>query len=137
MRTCLDSVALLWMTGKGSNHVFGASVSFQGIKTEDSLNHSPSQSGFLSYGPSFSTAPAGQSPYAYPVHSECGVPPSAFLPLSGALQGGCPSFIHPLIRLPKCLLCARLQLKCWTKCEFCPGSNPTVPGRDGNTHASR
>ncbi|CAH6776766.1 Eya2 [Phodopus roborovskii] len=40
------------------------------IKTEDNLNHSPSQSGFLSYGPSFSTAPAGQSPYAYPVHSD-------------------------------------------------------------------
>ncbi|XP_005362934.1 eyes absent homolog 2 isoform X1 [Microtus ochrogaster] len=43
------------------------------IKTEDSLNHSPSQSGFLSYGPSFSTAPAGQSPYAYPVHSTTGL----------------------------------------------------------------
>ncbi|XP_060238809.1 eyes absent homolog 2 isoform X2 [Meriones unguiculatus] len=40
------------------------------IKTEDSLNHSPSQSGFLSYGPGFSTAPAGQSPYPYPVHSD-------------------------------------------------------------------
>lgn len=44
-----------------------------GIKTEDSLNHSPSQSGFLSYGPSFSTAPAGQSPYTYPVHSTAGL----------------------------------------------------------------
>ncbi|XP_031228632.1 eyes absent homolog 2 [Mastomys coucha] len=43
------------------------------IKTEDSLNHSPSQSGFLSYGPSFSTAPAGQSPYTYPVHSTTGL----------------------------------------------------------------
>ncbi|ERE71563.1 putative eyes absent [Cricetulus griseus] len=43
------------------------------IKTEDSLNHSPSQGGFLSYGPSFSTAPAGQSPYAYPVHSTAGL----------------------------------------------------------------
>lgn len=43
------------------------------IKTEDSLNHSPSQSGFLSYGPSFSTAPAGQSPYPYPVHSTAGL----------------------------------------------------------------
>ncbi|XP_032448624.1 eyes absent homolog 2-like [Lynx canadensis] len=43
------------------------------IKTEDSLNHSPSQSGFLSYGSSFSTPPTGQSPYTYQMH---GPPPS-------------------------------------------------------------
>ncbi|TKC43595.1 hypothetical protein EI555_011950 [Monodon monoceros] len=39
------------------------------IKTEDSLNHSPGQSGFLSYGSSFSTAPTGQSPYTYQMHA--------------------------------------------------------------------
>nr|KAF6471267.1 EYA transcriptional coactivator and phosphatase 2 [Molossus molossus] len=38
------------------------------IKTEDSLNHSPGQSGFISYGSSFSTPPAGQSPYTYQMH---------------------------------------------------------------------
>ncbi|EPY78769.1 eyes absent 2 isoform 1-like protein [Camelus ferus] len=38
------------------------------IKTEDSLNHSPGQSGFLSYGSSFSTPPTGQSPYTYQMH---------------------------------------------------------------------
>nr|XP_045013535.1 eyes absent homolog 2 isoform X2 [Jaculus jaculus] len=43
------------------------------IKTEDSLNHSPSQGGFLSYGSSFSTTPAGQSPYAYQMHSAAGL----------------------------------------------------------------
>ncbi|CAD7669270.1 unnamed protein product [Nyctereutes procyonoides] len=47
----------------------------QGIKTEDSLNHSPSQSGFLSYGSSFSTPPTGQSPYTYQMHViECCMP---------------------------------------------------------------
>ncbi|XP_063658656.1 eyes absent homolog 2 isoform X1 [Pan troglodytes] len=40
------------------------------IKTEDSLNHSPGQSGFLSYGSSFSTPPTGQSPYTYQMHGE-------------------------------------------------------------------
>uniref|UniRef100_A0A8C0X9W7 Eyes absent homolog n=1 Tax=Castor canadensis TaxID=51338 RepID=A0A8C0X9W7_CASCN len=43
------------------------------IKTEDSLSHSPSQSGFLSYGSSFSTAPAGQSPYPYQMHGSSGL----------------------------------------------------------------
>uniref|UniRef100_A0A5F9DD19 Eyes absent homolog n=1 Tax=Oryctolagus cuniculus TaxID=9986 RepID=A0A5F9DD19_RABIT len=43
------------------------------IKTEDSLNRSPSQSGFLSYGSSFSTAPAGQSPYSYQMHGTAGI----------------------------------------------------------------
>ncbi|KAM9057611.1 protein phosphatase EYA2 isoform 1-T5 [Megaptera novaeangliae] len=43
------------------------------IKTEDSLNHSPGQSGFLSYGSSFSTAPAGQSPYTYQMHGTAGI----------------------------------------------------------------
>ncbi|XP_073736420.1 protein phosphatase EYA2 isoform X2 [Callorhinus ursinus] len=43
------------------------------IKTEDSLNHSPSQSGFLSYGSSFSTPPAGQSPYTYQMHGTAGI----------------------------------------------------------------
>ncbi|XP_014643040.1 PREDICTED: eyes absent homolog 2-like [Ceratotherium simum simum] len=42
------------------------------IKTEDSLNHSPGQSGFLSYGSSFSTPATGQSPYAYQMHGQCG-----------------------------------------------------------------
>nr|XP_054366205.1 eyes absent homolog 2-like [Mirounga angustirostris] len=45
------------------------------IKTEDSLNHSPSQSGFLSYGSSFSTPPTGQSPYTYQMHGQCGATP--------------------------------------------------------------
>ncbi|XP_053430493.1 eyes absent homolog 2 isoform X3 [Nycticebus coucang] len=40
------------------------------IKTEDSLNHSPGQSGFLSYGSSFSTPSPGQSPYTYQMHGE-------------------------------------------------------------------
>ncbi|XP_008059379.1 eyes absent homolog 2 isoform X3 [Carlito syrichta] len=43
------------------------------IKTEDSLNHSPGQSGFLSYGSSFSTPAAGQSPYAYQMHGTTGI----------------------------------------------------------------
>ncbi|VFV32025.1 eyes absent homolog 2 isoform 1 [Lynx pardinus] len=43
------------------------------IKTEDSLNHSPSQSGFLSYGSSFSTPPTGQSPYTYQMHGTAGI----------------------------------------------------------------
>ncbi|XP_017733377.1 PREDICTED: eyes absent homolog 2-like [Rhinopithecus bieti] len=42
------------------------------IKTEDSLNHSPGQSGFLSYGSSFSTPPTGQSPYTYQMHGTTG-----------------------------------------------------------------
>uniref|UniRef100_A0A8C3R5E7 Eyes absent homolog n=1 Tax=Cyanoderma ruficeps TaxID=181631 RepID=A0A8C3R5E7_9PASS len=41
------------------------------IKTEDSLSHSPGQSGFLSYGSSFSTPAAGQAPYTYQMHGEC------------------------------------------------------------------
>ncbi|KAI4562770.1 hypothetical protein MJT46_011732 [Ovis ammon polii x Ovis aries] len=40
------------------------------IKTEDSLSHSPGQSGFLSYGSSFSTPPSGQSPYTYQMHGK-------------------------------------------------------------------
>ncbi|XP_062060282.1 eyes absent homolog 2 isoform X2 [Lepus europaeus] len=43
------------------------------IKTEDSLSRSPGQSGFLSYGSSFSTAPAGQSPYSYQMHGTAGI----------------------------------------------------------------
>ncbi|KAL0594869.1 Eyes absent-like protein 2, partial [Plecturocebus cupreus] len=46
----------------------------RGIKTEDSLNHSPGQSGFLSYGSSFSTPPTGQSPYTYQMHGGQGPP---------------------------------------------------------------
>ncbi|XP_017396814.1 eyes absent homolog 2 isoform X4 [Cebus imitator] len=42
------------------------------IKTEDGLNHSPGQSGFLSYGSSFSTPPTGQSPYTYQMHGTTG-----------------------------------------------------------------
>ncbi|KAJ6665615.1 hypothetical protein lerEdw1_001985, partial [Lerista edwardsae] len=40
------------------------------IKTEDSLSHSPGQSGFLSYGSSFSTAASGQTPYTYQMHGQ-------------------------------------------------------------------
>eukprot|EP00075_Anas_platyrhynchos_P014298 XP_027303551.1 eyes absent homolog 2-like isoform X5 [Anas platyrhynchos] len=40
------------------------------IKTEDSLSHSPGQSGFLSYGSSFSTPTAGQAPYTYQMHGK-------------------------------------------------------------------
>ncbi|XP_030069321.1 eyes absent homolog 2-like [Microcaecilia unicolor] len=40
------------------------------IKTEDSLSHSPGQSGFLSYGSSFSTPPPGQAPYTYQMHGQ-------------------------------------------------------------------
>uniref|UniRef100_A0A8C9P7C5 Eyes absent homolog n=1 Tax=Spermophilus dauricus TaxID=99837 RepID=A0A8C9P7C5_SPEDA len=43
------------------------------IKTEDNLNHSPSQSGFLGYGSSFSTAAPGQSPYPYQMHGTAGL----------------------------------------------------------------
>uniref|UniRef100_A0A8B9YMM8 Eyes absent homolog n=1 Tax=Bos mutus grunniens TaxID=30521 RepID=A0A8B9YMM8_BOSMU len=43
------------------------------IKTEDSLNHSPGQSGFLSYGSSFSTPASGQSPYTYQMHGTAGI----------------------------------------------------------------
>ncbi|XP_055964420.1 eyes absent homolog 2 isoform X2 [Sorex fumeus] len=43
------------------------------IKTEDSLNHSPGQGGFLGYGSSFSTPAAGQSPYAYQMHGTAGI----------------------------------------------------------------
>uniref|UniRef100_A0A452E5F5 Eyes absent homolog n=2 Tax=Capra hircus TaxID=9925 RepID=A0A452E5F5_CAPHI len=43
------------------------------IKTEDSLSHSPGQSGFLSYGSSFSTPPSGQSPYTYQMHGTAGI----------------------------------------------------------------
>ncbi|XP_077023865.1 protein phosphatase EYA2 [Tamandua tetradactyla] len=43
------------------------------IKTEDSLNHSPGQSGFLSYGSSFSTPATGQSPYPYQMHGTGGI----------------------------------------------------------------
>ncbi|XP_069099567.1 eyes absent homolog 2 isoform X2 [Pleurodeles waltl] len=43
------------------------------IKTEDSLGHSPGQSGFLSYGSSFSTSPPGQAPYSYPMHGTTGL----------------------------------------------------------------
>ncbi|XP_044296133.1 eyes absent homolog 2 isoform X3 [Varanus komodoensis] len=43
------------------------------IKTEDSLSHSPGQSGFLSYGSSFSTAASGQAPYTYQMHGTSGI----------------------------------------------------------------
>ncbi|XP_055670343.1 eyes absent homolog 2 isoform X3 [Falco peregrinus] len=43
------------------------------IKTEDSLSHSPGQSGFLSYGSSFSTPTAGQAPYTYQMHGTTGI----------------------------------------------------------------
>ncbi|XP_054837367.1 eyes absent homolog 2 [Eublepharis macularius] len=43
------------------------------IKTEDSLNHSPGQSGFLSYGSSFSTATSAQAPYTYQMHGTSGI----------------------------------------------------------------
>lgn len=47
----------------------------EGIKTEDSLSHSPGQSGFLSYGSSFSTPAAGQAPYTYQMHGEYSLVP--------------------------------------------------------------
>ncbi|XP_034643053.1 eyes absent homolog 2 isoform X4 [Trachemys scripta elegans] len=40
------------------------------IKTEDSLSHSPGQSGFLSYGSTFSTPTTGQAPYTYQMHAK-------------------------------------------------------------------
>ncbi|XP_066092686.1 eyes absent homolog 2 isoform X2 [Saccopteryx bilineata] len=43
------------------------------IKTEDSLSHSPGQSGFVSYGSSFSTPATGQSPYTYQMHGTAGI----------------------------------------------------------------
>ncbi|XP_027704505.1 eyes absent homolog 2 isoform X2 [Vombatus ursinus] len=43
------------------------------IKTEDSLNHSPGQSGFLSYGSSFGSPPTGQTPYTYQMHGASGI----------------------------------------------------------------
>uniref|UniRef100_A0A8C5MXP6 Eyes absent homolog n=1 Tax=Leptobrachium leishanense TaxID=445787 RepID=A0A8C5MXP6_9ANUR len=43
------------------------------IKTEDSLSHSPGQSGFLSYSSSFSTPPPGQAPYTYQMHGPSGI----------------------------------------------------------------
>nr|XP_009669382.1 PREDICTED: eyes absent homolog 2 isoform X2 [Struthio camelus australis] len=43
------------------------------IKTEDSLSHSPGQSGFLSYGSSFGTPTAGQAPYTYQMHGTTGI----------------------------------------------------------------
>ncbi|XP_036608802.1 eyes absent homolog 2 [Trichosurus vulpecula] len=43
------------------------------IKTEDSLNHSPGQSGFLSYSSSFGTPPTGQTPYTYQMHGASGI----------------------------------------------------------------
>ncbi|XP_065706124.1 protein phosphatase EYA2 isoform X1 [Patagioenas fasciata] len=43
------------------------------IKTEDSLSHSPGQSGFLSYGSSFSAPAAGQAPYTYQMHGTTGI----------------------------------------------------------------
>lgn len=48
-------------------------ISSYSIKTEDSLNHSPGQSGFLSYGSSFSTPATGQSSYAYQMHGTAGI----------------------------------------------------------------
>ncbi|XP_006000536.1 eyes absent homolog 2 [Latimeria chalumnae] len=38
------------------------------IKTEDSLSHSPGQSGIFSYSSNFSPSPAGQAPYSYQMH---------------------------------------------------------------------
>ncbi|XP_059718819.1 eyes absent homolog 2 isoform X7 [Haemorhous mexicanus] len=43
------------------------------IKTEDSLSHSPGQSGFLSYGSGFSAPAAGQAPYTYQMHGTTGI----------------------------------------------------------------
>ncbi|XP_029468862.1 eyes absent homolog 2 [Rhinatrema bivittatum] len=43
------------------------------IKTEDSLSHSPGQSGFLSYGSSFNAPPPGQAPYTYQMHGTSGI----------------------------------------------------------------
>nr|XP_006132277.1 eyes absent homolog 2 isoform X3 [Pelodiscus sinensis] len=43
------------------------------IKTEDSLSHSPGQSGFLSYGSTFGTPTTGQAPYTYQMHGTSGI----------------------------------------------------------------
>ncbi|XP_063315519.1 eyes absent homolog 2 isoform X1 [Pelobates fuscus] len=43
------------------------------IKTEDSLSHSPGQSGFLSYSSNFSTPTPGQAPYTYQMHGPTGI----------------------------------------------------------------
>lgn len=89
----------------------GTSVSpFQGIKTEESLNHSPGQSGFLSYGSSFSTPPAGQSPYTYQMHGECSAAP--LHAVSKALpELGVQSFVRLFSSFIEYLLCARTYLK--------------------------
>ncbi|XP_075032547.1 protein phosphatase EYA2 isoform X1 [Mixophyes fleayi] len=58
------------------------------IKTEDSLSHSPGQSGFLSYSSSFSTPPPGQAPYTYQMHGPSGIyQGSNGLTNSGAFSG--------------------------------------------------
>ncbi|XP_053547325.1 eyes absent homolog 2 isoform X1 [Bombina bombina] len=58
------------------------------IKTEDSLSHSPGQSGFLSYGSTFSTPPPGQAPYTYQMHGTSGIYQGANgLNNSGAFSG--------------------------------------------------
>ncbi|XP_040187347.1 eyes absent homolog 2 isoform X1 [Rana temporaria] len=58
------------------------------IKTEDSLSHSPGQSGFLSYSSSFSTPPPGQAPYTYQMHGPSGIYQQAnSLTNSGAFSG--------------------------------------------------
>lgn len=51
----------------------------KGIKTEDSLSHSPGQSGFLSYGSSFGAPAAGQAAYTYQMHSEYSLLPAHVL----------------------------------------------------------
>lgn len=43
------------------------------IKTEDSLSHSPGQSGFLSYSSSFSGCSSGQAAYPYQMHGTAGL----------------------------------------------------------------
>ncbi|MGH0166143.1 UNVERIFIED_CONTAM: hypothetical protein FKN15_050172 [Acipenser sinensis] len=47
-----------------------------GIKTEDSLSHSPAQNSLLSYASNFSSSPSGQALYSYPSHGEYHPPAS-------------------------------------------------------------
>ncbi|XP_074867679.1 protein phosphatase EYA2 isoform X2 [Carettochelys insculpta] len=48
-------------------------ISSYSIKTEDSLSHSPGQSGFLSYGSTFGSPTTGQAPYTYQMHGTSGI----------------------------------------------------------------
>ncbi|XP_012414080.1 eyes absent homolog 2 [Trichechus manatus latirostris] len=103
------------------------------IKTEDSLNHSPGQSGFLSYGSSFSTPPAGQSPYTYQMHGTAGIYQGANGLTSAAGFGS----VHqkPGLSFPEfgdCggQMCKRLLGRCG---EYSTHNGPSTPAKEGDT----